>query len=90
MGGLNGSREKRVTDNNERIRASINGLGQRIKSARLAIGYTQIQLAHVACISLSSLENFEYGHNRPSFESILALSDALNVSPNYLLGYEVI
>ncbi|MGO4449860.1 hypothetical protein AB4Y96_13100 [Phyllobacterium sp. TAF24] len=44
-------------------------------------------MAELASISLTSLENYGYGHHKPSFEAILTLCSTLEVSPNHLLGW---
>jgi DNA-binding transcriptional regulator YiaG len=68
------------------IEDAVHLFGRRLKKARTERGFTRVQLAGYTNLSLTSLENYEYGHHRPSFEAILALSQVLLVSPNYFFG----
>lgn len=60
-------------------------LGERIKKIRLEKGLTQVELAHLMGASDSSISNFEKSASM-SFKTMVAFCNALDVSPNYLLG----
>lgn len=64
--------------------------GQRIKSKREELAMSQTELANRIGISKQLLYKYEKGliTNIPS-DSIEKLSDALNVSPAYILGWEI-
>ena len=47
---------------------------------------SQSELAHRSGIPSSSISNFDSGKRRPSFNSLLELCEALDVSSDYLLG----
>jgi putative transcriptional regulator len=52
----------------------------RLKELRTAAGLTQKQLADKADMALGGLNKLEQGVNKPSWESVVALSKALGVS----------
>jgi transcriptional regulator with XRE-family HTH domain len=54
--------------------------GKSIRKIRLAQGLTQEELAHKAQIERSYMGFIERGQANPSFEKIIAISKALNVS----------
>ena len=59
---------------------------ERVKTARISLGYTQKQLAEAAHLSLRTIISYEQGNSRPKTGEIYtALAEALNVSTNYLL-----
>jgi transcriptional regulator with XRE-family HTH domain len=51
----------------------------RLKELRQAAGLTQKQLAEKAGMALGGINKLEQGVNRPSWESVLALAEALGV-----------
>lgn len=57
----------------------------RIRSKRKEKHITQSALAEMADISLSFLGHIERGSRKASLETIIALCNALHVSPTYLL-----
>lgn len=59
-------------------------LGQQLKKARKAAGYTQKQLAEAIGAKHNSISNWENDQNRPGPDAIGLLCEALGVSPNYL------
>ena len=61
-------------------------IGARLKSARLAKGLTQAQLAETVGISVSFLSNIETGRQAMNVQTLTALLDALNISADWLLG----
>ena len=60
-------------------------LGVRIRAKRKERHITQSALAEMADISLSFLGHIERGSRKASLETIIALCNALHVSPTYLL-----
>lgn len=60
-------------------------LGMRIRETRKLRQMTQEQLAEQAEISLSFLGHIERGSRTPSLETVVAICNVLNVSPQYLL-----
>lgn len=60
-------------------------LGERIKKIRLEKGLTQVELAHLMGVSNSAIHYFEKSASM-SFNAMVAFCNALDVSPNYLLG----
>lgn len=59
-----------------------------LKAARKNAGLTQAQLAERAGASEITLSKLETGSARPTFRTFLALVDALDVSPDFLVGWE--
>lgn len=64
-------------------------LGKRIRDARLKVGLTQSQLAEYLGKSDNVVTNWEKGTNRPDADMINKLCAILNVSPNWLLNYDL-
>jgi transcriptional regulator with XRE-family HTH domain len=60
-------------------------LGGFIKSRRVEIGLTQIQLANKACISQAAINLYENDKRVPTSTNIVKLAEALETSPDYLL-----
>ena len=60
-------------------------IGSRVKQARLAKHLTQMQLAEAAGISVSFLSNTENGRQSMNLRALIAISDALNVSADWLI-----
>lgn len=65
-------------------------IGDRIRKARTAKGYTQEQLAKILGIAKSTVAGYETGNRSLDAVKINAIAKALNVSGDYLLatGYE--
>ena len=61
-------------------------LSQRLKIARSKSKLTQDGLSKKVNTTKSTISNYENGHSSPSNEMLVLLSDALNVSTDYLLG----
>lgn len=60
---------------------------QRLKEARIQKGLTQKQLSEKVNISATTLTNYETGKSKiPSADTLLSLSNALEVSIDWLLG----
>jgi len=63
-------------------------LPARLKAARKRAKLTQAELVTRADFSPVALSKLETGVNRPTFENLVALAYALNISPNFLTGWE--
>ncbi len=72
----------------ERSKIAGDRFKDRLKAARREAGLTQEQLVTLAECAPITLSKLETGANKPTFEILVALADALNVSPNYLAGWE--
>ena len=55
-------------------------LGEIIQQARVKKGYTQEQLAELAGVSLQHIGEIERGQGNPTLNSLVKLSDALDIS----------
>ena len=65
---------------------AIQGFSQRLAEARRG-QYTQAQLGEIVGLSDQTIKKYEGGSRQPdSFEIIVALAKALNVTTDYLLG----
>lgn len=60
-------------------------LGQRIALLRRQAGMSQAELAARMGVSASAVGMYEQGRREPSVEGLVALSDILQVSTDYLL-----
>jgi transcriptional regulator with XRE-family HTH domain len=58
----------------------------RLREARDKKGLSQSELAAKAGLQPSAVSHFETGRRSPSFDNLKALSEALQVSTDYLLG----
>ena len=65
------------------------GVGERIKTRRLELEWTQDQLAQKAGISKSFLSDLENGKRSVGAENLLDIARALGVSIDYLMTGEV-
>ena len=63
----------------------LQDIGNRIRKARLSRHITQQQLAEAADISLSFLSNIENGRQCMNIRTFIAISEALNVSADWLI-----
>lgn len=63
-------------------------IGQRVRACRRAANQTQEALAEQAGISTSFLTHIERGTRVMSLETLVALCEALSLTPNELLGME--
>ncbi|MBP3410799.1 MAG: helix-turn-helix transcriptional regulator [Clostridia bacterium] len=61
--------------------------GKRLKETRMQKKMTQQALADKAKVELRTYQRYEQGVREPSFATLLALADALEVSTDYLLGH---
>jgi len=58
----------------------------RLRSVREERGYSQAELANKSGLQPAAISHFETGQRSPSFENLKRLSDALDISVDYLLG----
>ncbi len=62
--------------------------GNRVRELRQQMGITQEQLAEVISKTTEHISFLERGERSPSFEVILDIADAINVSVSYLMNIE--
>jgi len=62
--------------------------GKRLRETRIQKNLTQQTLADKIKVELRTYQRYEQGSREPSFATLLALADALEVSTDYLLGHE--
>lgn len=60
-------------------------LGERLAARRAALGLTRLQVAAAAGVSVQQLQKYEAGTNRVSASRLVALGEALSLSPAALL-----
>lgn len=63
-------------------------LGQRINELRIAMGWSQVQLAEKLSISKQTVSNWENDNIQPSIEMLVRLAKLFHVSTDYLLGLD--
>ena len=63
-------------------------LGARIKQLRKAKGLTQEELANMINVTKVSICCYEKGNRTPNLETFMDLVNALDTTPNYLLGID--
>lgn len=59
---------------------------QKLKQARLNIGFTQAEVATELKIPRSTLANYELGRTEPDIESLCILIDFYETSADWILG----
>jgi transcriptional regulator with XRE-family HTH domain len=62
-------------------------IGTRIRQARITKGITQNDLAKMLNISFQQIQKYEKGTNRVNPRSLVTIAKALEVDPNYLVGW---
>lgn len=63
-----------------------NVFAERLRTARELRKLSQSELAEKADLQPSAVSHFETGRRSPSFQNLKALSDALKVTTDYLIG----
>ena len=63
-------------------------IGESIKRLRTEKGITQIELASRSRLSVTSIQNYEYGKTTPKVEQLEKIAAALDVTPFDLMGAE--
>lgn len=66
----------------------INGLCEKLREARVKLGYSQRMVAKQLNVSPSIISGYETGERTPSLENLLALSYLYRCSTDYFLGRE--
>jgi len=64
-------------------------VGEKIKNIRVAHKMTQEQLSEASGISLTSLRKYETGERNPKPDQLLKLSEALGISINVFLDFDI-
>jgi transcriptional regulator with XRE-family HTH domain len=60
-------------------------VGERIRRRRMALGWTQQELAKATGIPYPTLSRIEHGEQSVHYERVVKLADVLQVSTDYLL-----
>ena len=60
--------------------------GSHLKTVRKSKGFTQKQLAEAIGATEAGVQNYERGARKPTFDMLIALANALDVSLDYLVG----
>ena len=63
-------------------------LGQRISELRIALGWSQVELAKRLGVAKQTVSNWENENIQPSIEMLIRLSKLFNVTTDYLLGLD--
>lgn len=66
-----------------------NALGRQVRLLRRQCGYSQEELAELCDISTSFLGHIERGTRKMSLETLIALSNALHVTPDAILQSQI-
>ena len=66
----------------------IEGFGKRIKELREKRGIKQSDLAEMTHIGRSAIGCYEIDRIAPTYVNLIKLAETLNVSTDYLLGYD--
>lgn len=64
----------------------MNAFPERLRARRKELGLTQLQLAYQANTQPVSISQYENGEQEPHADTLVALSDALDCSTDYLIG----
>ena len=62
--------------------------GKRLKEERIRKNFTQTELGDLVGVSKVTVCGYEIGKRVPSVEKLLKLVNELEVTPNYLLGFD--
>ena len=63
-------------------------LGQRICELRMALGWSQVELAKKLSVAKQTVSNWENDNIQPSIEMLVRLAKLFGVTTDYLLGLE--
>lgn len=63
-------------------------IGERIRNTRKAKHLTQKQLGELTGIAEPTIRRYELGKLNPKYETIVKIAEALNVTPEFLMGKE--
>lgn len=64
-------------------------IGERVKQARLAKGYTQATVGGMMGVSKVSICGYETGTRTPSTDMLIKMSEILGVSIDHLIGNDI-
>ena len=67
----------------------MSSIGDRIRSARKAMKYSQPTLAGLVGVSKATISFWENDLNSPNGENLVTLARVLKTSPSYILGTDV-
>jgi len=74
-----------TTSIKDRYQKKIESFGNKLRSTRERLGFTQEELADYAGISFTTLNRIEQGHVNPSLATIYAIAEALNIPAKDLI-----
>ena len=77
-----------TSKNNAHMKKDLTEIGKRIKRARKSKGINQVEFADKLNISVSHLSNIENGKINVGLDIFMAITDALDVSADWLLGID--
>lgn len=63
-------------------------LGQRISEIRIALGWSQVELAKRLGVAKQTVSNWENENIQPSIEMLIRLARLFGVTTDYLLGLD--
>ena len=63
----------------------LKNIGKNIQHARNEMGFTQAELAEISGFSVNHISRIETGSGTMSLDSLVAIANALNTTPDYLL-----
>ena len=69
----------------EKMKTEENTIGSRIRKCRLAMGYSQEELAELLYMKKNTICKYEKNEHDIPATNIIALAKALNTTPNHLL-----
>ena len=75
----------RLKYEDNKMDVQLSEIGKRVKQARLAKGMSQMELAEAVGISVSFLSNIEVGRQSMNIKTLIAISDTLDVSTDWIL-----
>ena len=67
------------------MKVNYNEIGKRILERRKELGLTQEAITELTGISTNQVSNLENSRSVPTVETVLKLSEAMNVTPDYFL-----
>jgi len=64
-------------------------IGKRLRETRIVKNISQQELANQIGVSKVSVCGYENGNRLPNLNNLLKIANVLDVTPNYLLGYDI-
>lgn len=61
-------------------------MGERLKAARLELGVSQMDLAHLAGMNVANYGKIERGIGNPTLDTLVRLSGVMGIDPSSLVG----